>query len=237
MGGGVNTVQGRRVVTGWCTPPSSLFHSGRGQGACTCISLSRLLRCTVIGERREEGRRGTQHARRTMYCTHHALHSTDTAYIHIQHTQEKGTRAHIEDTHTSHPPNYTMPVSRIGSECAGISFPPLSAHPPPTHPLTSGPPSHTAWLIDRTPIIILPNVPLLLPQAYHSAYNESTEYNVMGNMAILPLRTRIRGPAPSLGESRARARARGTRALNWVAPRGAGDPVWCGGCNGLCEWT
>jgi len=34
--------------------------------------------------------------------------------------------------------------------------------------------------------------------AYHSAYNEATEYNVMGNMAILPLRTRIRGPAPSL---------------------------------------
>jgi len=34
--------------------------------------------------------------------------------------------------------------------------------------------------------------------AYHSEFNDATDVNIMGNMAILPLRTRIRGPAPSL---------------------------------------
>lgn len=41
----------------------------------------------------------------------------------------------------------------------------------------------------------------VFPQAYHSSYNDATEYSVAGNTAILPLRTRIRGPAPSLGVS------------------------------------
>lgn len=34
--------------------------------------------------------------------------------------------------------------------------------------------------------------------AYHSAYNDDPQYSVVGNMAILPLNTRIRGPAPTL---------------------------------------
>lgn len=40
--------------------------------------------------------------------------------------------------------------------------------------------------------------------AYHSAYNGATEYREVGNMALLPLRTRTRGPAPPLRQSRSR---------------------------------
>ncbi|CAH7666934.1 actin-related protein 2/3 complex subunit 3 [Phakopsora pachyrhizi] len=34
--------------------------------------------------------------------------------------------------------------------------------------------------------------------AYHSAYNDSTDYRPVGNMVILPIRTKFRGPAPTL---------------------------------------
>lgn len=34
--------------------------------------------------------------------------------------------------------------------------------------------------------------------AYHSSYNDAAEYSTSGNTAILPLKTRIRGPAPSM---------------------------------------
>lgn len=37
--------------------------------------------------------------------------------------------------------------------------------------------------------------------AYHSAFNDSKQYNTVGNMALLPIRTRIRGPAPSPEDS------------------------------------
>ncbi|KAK9895368.1 putative ARC18-subunit of the Arp2/3 complex [Cystobasidium minutum MCA 4210] len=33
--------------------------------------------------------------------------------------------------------------------------------------------------------------------AYHSSYNEDPQYTVVGNMAILPVNTRVRGPAPT----------------------------------------
>lgn len=42
--------------------------------------------------------------------------------------------------------------------------------------------------------------PIKREQAYHSSYNEDPQYNVVGNMAVLPVNTRVRGPAPSLGE-------------------------------------
>ena len=34
------------------------------------------------------------------------------------------------------------------------------------------------------------------PQAYHSSFNEAPDARQVGNMSILPIRTRIRGPAP-----------------------------------------
>jgi len=33
-------------------------------------------------------------------------------------------------------------------------------------------------------------------QAYHSALNEALDARQVGNMSILPIKTRIRGPAP-----------------------------------------
>ncbi|RHZ82247.1 hypothetical protein Glove_110g113 [Diversispora epigaea] len=33
--------------------------------------------------------------------------------------------------------------------------------------------------------------------AYHSQFNENTEYRIIGNMALLPIKTKFRGPAPS----------------------------------------
>ncbi|KAL7009884.1 cytosolic Fe-S cluster assembly factor cfd1 [Cystobasidiomycetes sp. EMM_F5] len=33
--------------------------------------------------------------------------------------------------------------------------------------------------------------------AYHSSFNEGANFNTIGNMAILPLKTRVRGPAPA----------------------------------------
>ncbi len=35
-------------------------------------------------------------------------------------------------------------------------------------------------------------------QAYHSAYNEDPDARICGSMSILPIRSRIRGPAPTL---------------------------------------
>lgn len=34
------------------------------------------------------------------------------------------------------------------------------------------------------------------PQAYHSAFNQDTSVRQVGNTAILPITTKIRGPAP-----------------------------------------
>ncbi|KAG9302521.1 hypothetical protein G9A89_007225 [Geosiphon pyriformis] len=31
--------------------------------------------------------------------------------------------------------------------------------------------------------------------AYHSRFNENTEYRILGNMAMLPIKTKLRGPA------------------------------------------
>lgn len=36
--------------------------------------------------------------------------------------------------------------------------------------------------------------------AYHSAYNGDPDAHVVGSMALLPFRSRIRGPAPQPGE-------------------------------------
>lgn len=36
-------------------------------------------------------------------------------------------------------------------------------------------------------------------QAYHSSFNEEGDVRQVGNMSVLPIRTRIRGPAP-IGE-------------------------------------
>lgn len=40
-------------------------------------------------------------------------------------------------------------------------------------------------------MIMLPNV-----QAYHSSLNESEDARQVGNVSILPIKTKIRGPAP-----------------------------------------
>ena len=33
-------------------------------------------------------------------------------------------------------------------------------------------------------------------QAYHSAFNEDPDIRQVGNMAVLPIKTKFRGPAP-----------------------------------------
>ena len=33
-------------------------------------------------------------------------------------------------------------------------------------------------------------------QAYHSAYNQESDVRLVGSMSLLPIRTKIRGPAP-----------------------------------------
>ena len=37
------------------------------------------------------------------------------------------------------------------------------------------------------------------PQAYHSAFNDDPAVRQVGNMALLPINTKIRGPAPIAG--------------------------------------
>jgi len=39
--------------------------------------------------------------------------------------------------------------------------------------------------------------------AYHSAFNEDPDARVVGNMSILPIKTRIRGPAPLTADANA----------------------------------
>ncbi|CAA7260061.1 unnamed protein product [Cyclocybe aegerita] len=49
------------------------------------------------------------------------------------------------------------------------------------------------------PVRLSLSVPLCITndqQAYHSSFNEEPDVRQVGNMAILPIRTRIRGPAP-----------------------------------------
>lgn len=40
----------------------------------------------------------------------------------------------------------------------------------------------------------------LSSQAYHSAYNDEPDARLLGSMTMLPLRTKVRGPAPPPGE-------------------------------------
>lgn len=37
---------------------------------------------------------------------------------------------------------------------------------------------------------------MILVQAYHSSFNEEPDVRQVGNMSVLPIKTRIRGPAP-----------------------------------------
>ena len=53
-------------------------------------------------------------------------------------------------------------------------------------------------------------------QAYHSAYNDDPQYTVVGNMAILPVNTRIRGPAPTAGEKAGPSLSRVCRLLTSI---------------------
>ncbi|KNZ45398.1 uncharacterized protein VP01_815g1 [Puccinia sorghi] len=47
-------------------------------------------------------------------------------------------------------------------------------------------------------------------QAYHSAYNNAEHYRPVANMIILPIRSKIRGPAPPLRESLSKGKAEQT---------------------------
>jgi hypothetical protein len=44
-------------------------------------------------------------------------------------------------------------------------------------------------------------VQLTSTQAYHSSFNDDTSVRQVGNMALLPINTKIRGPAPIAGMS------------------------------------
>ncbi len=73
------------------------------------------------------------------------------------------------------------------------SLSPSEASPSARHAGTPSP----ECLLAAPPSSLTPVRPSASPhKAYHSAFNDDPSVQLIGNMAILPLHTKIRGPAP-----------------------------------------